>query len=232
MKFARLSALVCLVAVAASAAQGAVITTIPLVDSQGRDSGWAAELPDTQAARNVTDIVVNPTDGSVTVTILKDFVGYTGSGADLEFPIGKITFRQTLADALTVPRIIVRGETIQNHTLLPWTAFVWNVAPTGLAWFNTAATAWNAAPFASQAWTDQTGSKANTLLASNGLVPDGATFSPAGSLVIDTNLAPETPVSFDFKEMVIPEPATISLLALASLGWPRRRRLAPRLSKN
>lgn len=224
MKFAHLSVLACLLAVTAATTQGGIVTTIPLVDNQGQNSGWSAELPDTQAARNITDIVVDPTAGSVTISILKDFVGHTGSGADLEFPIGKITFRQTLADAQTLPRIVVRGETVKNDTLLPWTAFIWNVSPTGVAWFNTASTTWNAAPFTSLGWTDQSGAKANTLLASNGIVPNGATFSPSGSLVIDTNLTPETPVSFDLKEMVVPEPATISLLALASVGWLRRRR--------
>jgi hypothetical protein len=199
--------------------------SIPLVEGQN-DSGWRADLSISQAARNITGIAVDPQARTVTISIAKDYIGYDWSLG--EFPVASIVFTQTLPDAQTFSRIIVRDETVQNHTTLSWTAFVWNVNPTGVAKFNTDLTSWNVSPFASQAWLDQSGSTANTLLASNGIVPNNATFSPNGSpgLVIDASLASSDPAHFILKQIVIPEPGTMGLLAVVSLVWFRRRRLA------
>jgi PEP-CTERM motif len=226
MKFAHVLALSCVVALAAVSAQANVITdlSIPLANDQF-DSGWRAELPADQAARNITDMVFDPETHTVTISIEKDFGEYDAAGE--EFPHGEITFVQTLPDAQAYTRIIVHDETIRNNTTLPWDTYAWWVYPGGAAWFNTALTSWNVSPhFNSLAWTDQVGSTAHTLLASSGTVANGDTFKPNGGqgpgLVIDVNVAGAN--SFVLKQIVTPEPGTISLLALAAMGLLRRKR--------
>lgn len=223
MKFALVVTLSCLVLLAAVPAKASVVggDTIISLKQGDFDSGWQALLSSDQAAKNITDINVDPELGTVTISITKDFGAYSED----QFPTASIVF-QPKPGAQPFSRIIVASETVYNNTTLPWTAFVWKLDPIGAAKFNTNETNWNVSPFNSQAWTDQSGSTANTLLAFNGIVPNGTTFTPNGSLVIDVNMAAGAP-NFWLKEYVVPEPGTIGLLAVASLGWFRRKRPVP-----
>ena len=192
---------------------------IALIDPGDADnSGWTASL--FGAATGITTVEVDLDESTVNITIEKDFGPYEVDDGEIEFPIAKITFNQVLDDDNTVSRIIIDSESIDNNTGAAWTQFEWLVVPTGAAAFNTGESAgWNVSPFASSTFVDS-----NTLKAFDGTIANGATFSPSGGLVIDIDLsASGSPIAFDLKQRVVPEPTCLAMLVLGAAAILRRR---------
>ncbi len=222
----KLKALLSVLVVCCFASLGAG-DTITLLDSgDGTDSGWSVEWlgdPD-DPVKGVGDIDVvlnGGTPSSVTLTIEKDFGPPVGG----EFRSAIMTFKQTAIDAAA--KIIIRQESIDNSTGVSWTQFIWSVTPDGAAGMNQGESAWDVdPPFSTLTWSDLTTTGYHTLVASDGVVANGDTFSPAGGLVIDATVSddPGDLTVFTLKQRVVPEPAAMTLLALGAVFGLRRGR--------
>lgn len=199
----------------ASAARADVIMTA---------GGWSASTVDGTEASIIVDVVV-PGE-YIVIEIAKDFDG--APDQDGNFPAILIDFVQI--DPNAVPRIIIADEAITNSTGSEWFDFHWELLDSGDAWFNISESAgFTTDPFVNQTWTGVIGNTATGLDVDGGVQPDfGASFFPGGSadpndhLVIDLNVTGTT--SFLLKEFpTIPEPATMTLLALGGAALLRRR---------
>ena len=195
-------------------------TPVALIDGDGHDSGWTVESGGAALdllAGNIIDVDLSAK--TATITVAKEF------GPPEEFlgtiipAVGSLTFVETDVNGDKINKIIIQSETIDNNTGVAWDRFAWYVQPTGAAEFNAAeSSGWTEASFSS--WSFDT---ANELVASNGSVANGATFSPSGGLVIDINLDSSTaPLSFTFKQHT-PEPATLAVLFIGGLTVLSRR---------
>jgi len=180
-------------------------------------SGWSVEFLGSRVTGTVT-VVETGTD-YVKILVEKDFSDAIWEGGEWDFPVAQLNFTQTGANPVST--IIIDGEDIDNNTGLPWTEFRWNVFPGGNAYIDTAASAgWTVAPMAGWVGLTPQGAGYLTVVASGGSpVPDGATFSPTGGLVV--NAAGE----FTFKQFPVPEPAALTLILVgAGLAMRRRKR--------
>jgi len=210
-------------------ASPAQATTIDLIDGEGDDSGWT--VTSLVAAKDVlpANIEVNLTAGTVTIIVEKDFVGhdvipaYLGGGVN--FPYGSLTFLQVKPDAETVDTIIIKSESIENHTGLTWNTFKWELTTAG-QFDTTASNLWDTTPwFNSLAFSDND----RTLIASGETgVAHEATFVPDGDLVFNVDLTLDSPgetVSVTIKQNVTtPEPVTMMLLAAGLPFLLKRKR--------
>jgi len=195
---------------------------VALIDGDGHDSGWTVTSGGAALdllAGNIIDVDLDAK--TATITVAKEFGPYV---EDLllgtVFPVGSLTFTEVNANADLIDRIIIQSETIVNNTGVYWDSYAWHVQPTGAADFNANdSSGWDVAPFGTQSF-----ESANKLVADNGIVANGATFSPSGDLVIDINLDSSTaPLSFSFKQHVTPEPATMALLVVGGLAVLSKR---------
>lgn len=194
----------------------------PMTDPlDGTDSGWVATWAG--SISSIETVSVNWQTSTVTIKIVKDFGPYEDLGGRIEFPDGLISFYKSGSQA--VSRIIIQDETVYNNTGAQWTQFNWAFMEEGNASFVIDQSAgWTTAPFASQQWLDAddnvvSGNNAFKLTAYNGTLADGATFTPAGNLVIQ-HVSGNT---IKLKEWVVPEPASLALLGAAAIGLLRRR---------
>ena len=180
-------------------------------------SGWSVEFLGSRVTGTVT--VVETGADYVKIHIDKDFSDAVWESGDWDFPVAHLSFTQT--GASPVAKIIIDSENIDNNTGLPWTEFRWNVFPGGNAVIDAAASAgWTVTPFGG--WAPQTpqGTGYLTVVASGGsAVPDGATFSPSGGLVINAS------GDFTCKQFPVPEPTALVLVLLGlPLAMRRRKR--------
>ncbi|MGD9689813.1 MAG: hypothetical protein AB7K52_09190 [Phycisphaerales bacterium] len=136
-----------------------------------------------------------------------------------------LVFQQIAPDAGTVPRIDITEEVINNQTGQLWTAYRQVLAQSGHVTFNQALSAgFSIDPFL---FTNYTVTSDSVIYSGGSGVPSGGTFNPgntAGELVIDIDLAAPVPVTFALKEIPIPSPGAVSVLALGVLAAARRRR--------
>ena len=191
---------------------------LDLIGPDGTDSGWNASWD--ESVGSIAVLAVDLDASTVRIAIEKDFGPYEGSGDDIEFPDALINFTPDEGGAAVV-RIIVESETIANHTGADWSEFHWIVVPTGAAGLLVNESGgWNVAPFAAKTWQDAVGNVAHHLTAHEGTVPDAALFTPAGDLVIEA----DGRAAFTLKQVVVPEPSCLALLAAGALGLLRRRR--------
>jgi len=135
-----------------------------------------------------------------------------------------LVFQQIAPDALTIPRIAITEEVINNQTGQLWTAYRQVLAQSSRATFNQALSAgFSIDPYLFANYNVFS----DSVLYSGGTgVPSGGTFNPgftAGELVIDIDLS-AAPVLFALKEIPIPTPGTVGLMALAGIAAARRRR--------
>ncbi len=149
------------------------------------------------------------------------------------FPTIPIVFAQT--GPTKVQQIIIEDEIITNSTGVAWTDFHFDLLDSGDAVFNPEMSAksqgggpigFSIAPFTTAVFTN-----GNTRLdIAGGVVPNGEYWFPGdggkdGQLWIDVMPHMEAPyTTFILKETPTPEPSTLVLLALGSLGLLRRRR--------
>jgi len=188
---------------------------IPLKDVFGADSGWSALVPD----HATTGIVVDQVGGDyVRIEVAKTFD---------DFDVNVITFYQRLPDAQTVATIRIDDEIVHNNTGGNWTRYLWAIdgAAAALDKPATEASVFDVSPFTSKTWGPTQAGWSDPghvawLLAGDGVVADGETFSPGlagGSLYIDVDLSGQGR-SFQLKQMPIPEPATLVVLATGAAG--------------
>lgn len=184
---------------------------IPL-NSQGDISGWSASL-----SGAATGITVNGIDGdTLYVSITKNF---GQPDASWQLPVAQIAFVQTGTTAAS--RIVIQSEEIANNSGCTWTGFRWSIFESGVAMFNTDSN-WDISPLQISTWQGVSGGDASILLATGGTLESGKAYEPSGSLLIDTTPSQDGNVRFTLKEMAIPEPTTMALLAVGGL-WLRRR---------
>ncbi|MFB3892429.1 MAG: PEP-CTERM sorting domain-containing protein [Phycisphaerae bacterium] len=188
------------------------------------DSGWTWDNS-SMPAGNITVTDINTGASTLTITVSKDFT-------DIKTPV-LLTFQQDLPDAQTMARIIIHSESIKNDTGVNWTAFRWSIFETGTALFDPSASGgWTVTPFSPSpgAWQSNNGSPNGALLANGGSgVAAGATWTPTGDLYINVDLTGNSTdnANFTLKELAVPEPGSLCMLALATLfaiGGRRARR--------
>ena len=186
----------CIVVAFVLALFASVLSAEPLIDGEGDDSGWSATLAGTVESITVIDVVLGE---SMTLEIEKDFVGMDGD----QFPVGLIIFSPN-GPAVSVPKIIIQSEGIENNTGHDWTSYHWAIMNAGVAHFNTTeSSGWTVSPYTNLTWQN-----AWNLFADEGVVCDGGTFNPNGGLVIDI----DAEESFTFKQFPVPEPAVMLIL--------------------
>jgi hypothetical protein len=189
-------------------------------------SGWEVDIPDSWYVPGYADVATDFVDPGSSGSLELQKTGQFHVDNELT-----LTFNQVAADA--VPVIIINDEAITNNTGTAWNAFVMEVLDAGDAEFDPVASAGlDITPF-----TVANFSPDNTIFtASGGIVPDGDTWWPGnapfnGELVINT--APgdgiTTPfLTFSLKEnpVLVPEPATLALVALGLVALALRERRA------
>jgi hypothetical protein len=221
--------------------------SFPLIDSQGRDSGWTMTAPSFLGVNVVTDYVHEDDEWCDTYVLIEVFKKFRvpPDEQDQFSPIN-LTFTQTAPDAQTVPNIRIADETITNLTGADWYDFHWILSKFGYASFNTdipvytgvpdppeevPAGVWDVWPFRQYAW-DTSQPNTEKLSVFDGVIPPGGVYHPgiysSGYLEINVDLlTPQEPFSFDLKELpTIPEPATLTLLAVGAAAMIHRRRRA------
>jgi hypothetical protein len=173
------------------------------------------------------------TDGRIlTIGITKDFIQRIGQFGEMSSIL--MSFRQIAPDAQTASRIVIADELVSNHTGVAWTDFHWILVQSGYASFNQNETypathaGFSTDPFVDHQWVQSNGSQ--ELDVAGGVLASGSSFNPGatGELVIDTNLAADGELAigrFTLKEIpTIPEPMTLSLLAIGGLCMAMRRK--------
>jgi hypothetical protein len=195
---------------------------IPLIDGDGHDSGWTVEsggatldlLPS-----NIIDVDLDPAVKTVSITVTKDFGPYEDLLGSIVFPVGSLTFREVNANDDLIDKIIIRSESAVNNTGVAWDSFSWKLTPTGAAEFNIGeSSGWDEPSFSSWPLTS------HQVLASIGIVLNGATFAPSSNLVIDIHPdSSDDPLAITLKQHVTPEPATVALLVVGGLAVLSRR---------
>lgn len=205
------------------------------------DVGWRIQTPDDFSVSIARD------PGGVGQALVLELAKVFRSGPDPlteVFPSILLTFQQTRPDAQTVSRIVIADEAITNLTGTAWLDFHWILMGFGYAEFNVDLTnpvvtstpqnpGWQISPFTNYEWSYR-GEKAVELAANGGVVADGQTWFPGlgvGGLVIDLDLSIDNGTAADgravwvLKEIpTVPEPATLSVLALGGLALLHRRR--------
>jgi hypothetical protein len=193
-----------------------------LIDGLGEDSGWSVEIPDEFGS--VVEITVDDVDLEAgTITIEK-------GARFFEIESLPVLFRQDEADS-PITKIIIADELLVNSTSDPWIGFRMQLVGFGAAEFDPA----ESAGFDVDPFTDMTFSNGNKTVTihDGGVVPVGGIWTPGltplsdgGELVINVTPATGEPlVQFFLKETpIIPEPATVALVALGAIALVRRRR--------
>jgi hypothetical protein len=213
-------ALSALVLISAGPATAATI----VLEYGGTPSGWEVDIPDSWYNLGFADVATDAVNVGSSVEIQK-----TG-----QFHVDNVltlTFNQVAADA--VPVIIINDEAITNSTGTAWNGFLMEILDAGDAWFDTGASA----GLSIDPFTVATYSMSDTrFVASGGILPDGDTWWPGmsafnGELVIQTvpGDGVTTPfLTFSLKEnpLLVPEPATLGLVALGLVALVLRGRRA------
>lgn len=205
-------------ALSAGFALPALGTPMPLVDPGGDDSGWKVSWDETVVSVTVRDM--DRQAGTVRISIVKDFGPAEDDGeGGMEVPDALLTFAPS-GTVTPVNMVIVQDETIHNNSGVTWKGFAWAVL--NAAEFRVDESAgWVVSPFQRKRWMDQVGNAATNLVADGGSLADGGDFTPSGDLTIfASGTAP-----FTLKQIHVPEPGTLAILAAAACGALARRRV-------
>jgi hypothetical protein len=197
-------------------------------------AGWQISVADQFAdAVSVTQETVVGAGSILTIHIIKDFNLPVGQFGEMSSIL--MNFQQVAPDDLTASKIVIDDEQVNNNTGATWTDFHWILIQSGFASFNQDETypathaGFSTDPFVTHEWSSAIGSQ--ELSVAGGTLPSGSSFSPgatSGELVIDVNLAADGDQAggrFTLKEIpTIPEPMTLSLLAIGGLYMAMRRK--------
>ena len=193
----------------------AAADSIPLEDGH-LHSGWLVYTLGTDGSISISDIVVDPSEQTVTFSVSRIIDVPEYDEDDVTYPTPQLVFAQVLDDAHTMQNLVIRRDAMLNLSKTLLKGFTWIVYPAGAVSFDTASP-WNVAPMTDLQWLDT-----SRAYASGGLVGIGDTFAPYGSLRMHADLSGEA-VQFELKNLIIPEPASLALLAMAAWLLPRRR---------
>jgi hypothetical protein len=193
--------------------------------------GWQI----TPGGNGANTVSVTQDDGDSGVLVLQLFKDYLQPvGQDGDMSSITLIFQQIGPDAQTASKIVINDELVSNHTGVAWTDFHWILGPMGYASFNQDETypaggvGFSTSPFISHEWTQTSGDP--TLSVFGGTLANNSSFNPgyAGALVIDVNLGADGGSAngiFTLTEIpTIPEPMTMSLLAIGSVYLAMRRK--------
>ena len=215
------------------------LLTLVAADSEGsillNSKGWEITGP-SQTNEFSASIVEDEYDDS-SVLIIEIFKNFK---ADWEFGVApslNLSFTQVADDASTATRIIINDELIKNNTDKDWYDFHWILGTFDVASFDQIETAkMDMTPFAQHSWNvwqddpNDATTRKEELTVFDGIVPMGDSFHPGhvtGGIVIDIDLPTDDndEAFFYLKELPsIPEPATMSLLALGGFAMLARRK--------
>ncbi len=214
-----------------SASQAAVMNLTDPVS--GQYSGWQVQWDD-QLNPTISIVVDSVSGNTVVIEKQAEFHGAPPGGIT---PIA-ITFVQT--QPTNVTNIVIEDERLFNGNGVTWTDFHMDIADSGDANFNVAATnasaggaGFNIFPFTQRSF-GNSGSGPNTSFDVSGGpgVPAGQSWTPGtgpqgdGQLWMSVNPHAQAPFTvFTLKERpTIPEPASLSLLAIGGLALLGRKR--------
>lgn len=182
--------------------------------------GWEATIFSEQV-----DLTVDFFDFDKNILVLQKFANFieidkkTGLPAPLS-----IAFAQIAPDNETVSHIVLTDAVIFNNTGVNWSAFREILLGAHVALDPAASGDFNIDPFTTMTFIDN-----NTeVIFGGGTVLDGTIWTPgvdSGALVINVDLSRDDPVKFVLKELPIPAPGAIALVACGMLV-PRRHRRA------
>ena len=204
------------------------------------DSGWRVNTSSYYELSVASTDAFQDSEGvwSVQIDVSKKFRFPRSLSTNLFPPITLDFIEDPNAQEL-VDRIYIGQETITNLTGEDWTGFDWVLFRHELASFNQARSnvtidpiveGFLILPFQQWQWSAPVVGDTEKLAVRDGLVPNGDTFRPGdttGELVIDVADRPagETdPRSFTFMQTPIPEPGSLTLMALGVAAVLRRRR--------
>ena len=181
--------------------------------------GWQATIFNEGQVDLVVDFVSIDQD----IIVLQKFANFTDVDPFTGLPAPlSIAFNQIAPDAQTVSHIVFTDMFIFNTTGLNWTGFREILLGPDVAFDPIASADFSIDPFTTASFNADN----SEVLFSGGTVLDGMSWTPgsaAGGLVINIDLSGNAPAKFVLKELPIPAPGALALLALGLLGSRRRR---------
>lgn len=182
--------------------------------------GWEATIFNAQV-----DLTVDFFDFEKDILVLQKFANFTEIDKKTGLPAPlSIAFAQIAPDDETVSHIVLTDAFIFNNTGVNWSAFREILLGEHVAFDPEASSDYSIDPFTAMDFIDN-----NTeVIFSGGTVFDGTIWTPGvvdGALVINVDLSRDDPVKFVLKELPVPAPGALALVAGSMLVSRRRRRL-------
>jgi len=186
------------------------------------DSGWTVETVGTRVDLAVAVLEVDRDLDFIRIEIDKNYGPVIWDGDEADFPVAHMRFTRTSPGVEPVGTIIIDNEDIHNGTGLAWSLFRWDIFEGSAAFDAAASGGWDVTP-QFDGWDPYIpgGGGYRTIAASGGPgLADGSDFNPSGGLVIDAD------GDFTLKQQVLPEPASLVLVAVGALLAVLRKRSA------
>ncbi len=180
--------------------------------------GWEATIFSEQV-----DLTVDFFDFDKDIIVLQKFANFTEIDKKTGLPAPlSIAFAQIAPDDETVSHILLTDAFILNNTGVNWSAFREILLGEHVAFDPKASADFSIDPYTTMTFIDD-----NTeVIFGGGTVLDGTIWRPgdvSGALVINVDLSRDDPVKFVLKELPVPAPGALALLACGMI-IPRRRR--------
>lgn len=182
--------------------------------------GWQATIFN----ENQVDLIVDLVDFDQDILVLQKFADFIEIDDKTGLPAAlSIAFEQIAPDEATISHILLTDMFLINHTGVNWSSFRDILLGSSAAFDPVASADFSIDPFTQMSFNGD-----NTEVNfSGGLIADGINWTPgleSGALYIDIDLSQDDPVAFILKELPVPAPGAIVLLAFPALSANRRRR--------